>query len=334
MHWRLPIGKDRVVGGRRGKPFWHAIAEAGFQVSIVRVPVTYPPERFAGTLLASMGIPDLHGAQGAYYYWTTDPNRVGAGRGGDAVLVQFEDKKSCAQLRPLADPFRADSRPSRVDVRLELGDDELAVSIGGESLRLQAGEWSDWIKVTYKFSLFAKATGWVRLYLHSLHPHLKSLLLPSQHRSGCIASHCQRVSVRLGGPIQLSCPLGQCSRRQLRPLRTFHSVSLSRGLGDSGGILTMKPYLSIVLVTASVGLTCQAMAAEVDMSQVTCKEVGALPAAKTLGVAMWVNGYVHGKAGNPKVDGDKAHANAEKLADYCKKNPDATVAAALEALAK
>ena len=46
-----------------------------------------------------------------------------------------------------------------------------------------------------------------------------------------------------------------------------------------------------------------------------------MPAAKTIGVAMWVNGYVHGKAGNAMVDGDKAHANAEKIADYCKSEP-------------
>jgi acid stress chaperone HdeB len=96
----------------------------------------------------------------------------------------------------------------------------------------------------------------------------------------------------------------------------------------------MKRYLSIVLAAASIGFACQAMAAEVDMSQATCKDVGALPAAKTIGVAMWVNGYVHGKAGNPMVDGDKAHANAEKIADYCKKNPDATVASAIEAVSK
>ena len=96
----------------------------------------------------------------------------------------------------------------------------------------------------------------------------------------------------------------------------------------------MKSYLPIALAVAIISLNGPVFAAEVDMSQVTCKEVGALPAAKTLGVAMWVNGYVHGKAGNPKVDGDKAHANAEKVADYCKKNPDATVAAAIEALAK
>jgi acid stress chaperone HdeB len=47
-----------------------------------------------------------------------------------------------------------------------------------------------------------------------------------------------------------------------------------------------------------------------------------------------VNGYVHGKAGNTMVDADKAHANAEKISDYCKSNPDPTVADAIEALAK
>ena len=96
----------------------------------------------------------------------------------------------------------------------------------------------------------------------------------------------------------------------------------------------MIRYFPIALAAASIGLTGQVMAAEVDMSKITCKEVGALPAAKTIGVAMWVNGYVHGKAGNAMVDSDVAHANAEKIADYCKSNPDVTVADAIEAVAK
>ena len=96
----------------------------------------------------------------------------------------------------------------------------------------------------------------------------------------------------------------------------------------------MRRYLPIAIAAVSLVLAGQAMAAEVDMSKITCKEVGALPAAKTIGVAMWVNGYVHGKAGNAMVDSDKAHANAEKIADYCKSNPDATLASAIEALAK
>ena len=96
----------------------------------------------------------------------------------------------------------------------------------------------------------------------------------------------------------------------------------------------MLRYFPIALAFASIGLACQAMAAEVDMSKITCKEVGALSAAKTIGVAMWVNGCVHGKAGNAMVDSDVAHANAEKIADYCKSNPDATVGSAIEAVAK
>ena len=96
----------------------------------------------------------------------------------------------------------------------------------------------------------------------------------------------------------------------------------------------MKCYFLIALAASGIVLAGQAMSAEIDMSKVTCKEVGALPAAKTIGVAMWVNGFVHGKAGNAMVDTDKAHANAEKIAEYCKSNPDATVASAIEALAK
>ncbi|MGO6669606.1 HdeA/HdeB family chaperone [Rhizobium ruizarguesonis] len=96
----------------------------------------------------------------------------------------------------------------------------------------------------------------------------------------------------------------------------------------------MKRFFSIALAVASIGLAGQAAAAEMDMSKLTCKEVGAMPAAKTIGVAMWVNGYVHGKSGNAMVDGDKAHANAEKIAGYCKTNADSTLANAIEAVSK
>ena len=104
--------------------------------------------------------------------------------------------------------------------------------------------------------------------------------------------------------------------------------------GSNLGRMTMKPLFSIALAVAGMSLIGSALAAEVDMSKLTCKEVGAMSPAKTVGVAMWVNGYVHGKAGNAMIDGEKARANAEKVADYCKENPSSTVAKAIETLAK
>lgn len=96
----------------------------------------------------------------------------------------------------------------------------------------------------------------------------------------------------------------------------------------------MKRALTIALAAASIGLAGQALAKEVDMSKLTCKEVSAMPAARKVGVAMWVSGFVHGKAGNAMMDGEKAQANAEKIAGYCKKNADATLTNAIEAVSK
>ncbi|MGO4834063.1 HdeA/HdeB family chaperone, partial [Rhizobiaceae sp. 2RAB30] len=87
----------------------------------------------------------------------------------------------------------------------------------------------------------------------------------------------------------------------------------SCGEGSAKEALIMRSYLTIALAAASIGLAGQALAKEVDMSKLTCKEVGAMPAGKTIGVAMWVNGFVHGKAGNAMIDSDMAQANAEKV---------------------
>lgn len=96
----------------------------------------------------------------------------------------------------------------------------------------------------------------------------------------------------------------------------------------------MQRILSIAFSISFLALAGQALAAEVDMSKITCKEVGAMKPGRAVAVAMWENGYAHGKAGNPVLDGDKAHANAEKIVDFCKSKPDSTLAGAMEAVAK
>jgi len=51
---------------RKGKSFWSILSEYGVLSHIVRVPVTWPPEKFAGLQLSAMGAPDLLGTQGTY----------------------------------------------------------------------------------------------------------------------------------------------------------------------------------------------------------------------------------------------------------------------------
>src|SRR5689334_13479268 len=86
--YSIPLGKPEVKGMRRGTPFWHLLAKAGVFCSVIRVPVTFPPEKFPGVLLSGMCVPDLKGSQGTFCLCTT---RVATGKfreGGVRVPIE------------------------------------------------------------------------------------------------------------------------------------------------------------------------------------------------------------------------------------------------------
>ena len=55
--YTIPIGKTTIKGMRKGTPFWHWLGDAGIFCSVIRVPVTFPPEKFQGVLLSGMCVP-------------------------------------------------------------------------------------------------------------------------------------------------------------------------------------------------------------------------------------------------------------------------------------
>ncbi|MGC2245705.1 MAG: alkaline phosphatase family protein, partial [Terriglobales bacterium] len=69
--YSIPFGKTEIKGMRKGTPFWHWLGKAGIFSSVIRVPVTFPPEKFQGVLLSGMCVPDLKGSQGTFCLCTT-----------------------------------------------------------------------------------------------------------------------------------------------------------------------------------------------------------------------------------------------------------------------
>src|SRR5438270_7210376 len=67
----IPLGKPQIKGMRKGTPFWHWLGQAGIFCSVIRIPVTFPPEKFSGVLLSGMCVPDLKGSQGTFCFCTT-----------------------------------------------------------------------------------------------------------------------------------------------------------------------------------------------------------------------------------------------------------------------
>jgi predicted AlkP superfamily phosphohydrolase/phosphomutase len=111
---------------RKSEPFWKILGRHAVRSTILRVPVTFPPEAFNGRQLSAMCTPDLLGTQGTHSRFTASDGAL-AGPEGTHV------------------PFRVH------DGRIE---------IQGESYALIKGEYTPWIRLK-----FGRARGIVRFLL-------------------------------------------------------------------------------------------------------------------------------------------------------------------------
>jgi len=79
--------------------------------------------------------------------------------------------------------------------------------------------------------------------------------------------------------------------------------------------------LTVVLIAAAVAAASSASAQTVDVSTITCKDFSAHKKDDMLAIVMWLTGY-YTKDDDPSViDFAKVKTKADKVADYCAKNP-------------
>ena len=82
-------------------------------------------------------------------------------------------------------------------------------------------------------------------------------------------------------------------------------------------------------LSASLPLSAQVT---IDMAKVDCQQFATYKIAHPDRVAIWLNGYFHGKRGDLIVDTQELAGNTDKLQEYCLKNPDVPLMQAVEAL--
>ena len=125
--FEIPLERPTVEMRRKSEPFWKILDRHGVTSTILRVPVTFPPDEFGGRLLSAMSTPDLRGSQGMFSLFKS---REGA----------------------LEGPENATPIPFRV-----IGN---VLSIQGEQYSLKVGEYTPWIRLK-----FSSVAGIVRFLL-------------------------------------------------------------------------------------------------------------------------------------------------------------------------
>ena len=184
--WVIPMGRAAVRNMRKSKAFWSILGEHRIPCNILRVPLTFPPEKFAGALLSAMCVPDLRGSQGSFTYYTTDPAEAGETEtapeetGGERHLVKIEEGLVHATLPGPENSLRDDGGTLEIPFRLELDVEKARADlfIHGKRYRLKEREYSPWIKLTFKPGAGVKVHGIARFYITKLSPQLGLYVTP------------------------------------------------------------------------------------------------------------------------------------------------------------
>lgn len=160
---KIPIGKRAIYRIlQKSQPFWKILGASRVWSSIIRVPITFPPQKFKnGTLLSGMCVPDLQGTQGSFSFYSTKPRSGDKHIGGQQYQVVRRGNRIESKI---TGPAGADGHKMKSEFSVEFNDEtrRAQLTVGEETVEIGHKEYSPWMVVS-----FEGVTGIARFYIQT-----------------------------------------------------------------------------------------------------------------------------------------------------------------------
>ncbi|MCU1272801.1 MAG: type phosphodiesterase/nucleotide pyrophosphatase [Bryobacterales bacterium] len=179
--WRIPLSRPSVEMRRKSEPFWKILGRHSIGCTILRVPITFPPDHFNGRLLSAMCTPDLRGTQGSFSHFST---RVETGKceGGNRYPLRRVKDVLEGELEGPENSFVEGQGAMRIPFRIlrAEGGDGASLEIQGESYPLQPGEYTPWVRLRFHGGVGISVNGIARFLLTQTEPEVSLYVTPIQ----------------------------------------------------------------------------------------------------------------------------------------------------------
>ncbi len=180
----IPIKAPKVIKNRKGIPYWKHLDEAGIPSTNFRLPLEFPPEELkVGSTWAGLGVPDIRGTWGTFFYFASDLTQWDLSDtefGGRLVKLQIEGNRARAILDGPVDPRRDDYQRLEIPLEVELNEESTALTIRlqEQEQTVAEGEWSDWFRFTFSIGPLLSVHGISRFYVLETFPEIRLYLMP------------------------------------------------------------------------------------------------------------------------------------------------------------
>jgi predicted AlkP superfamily phosphohydrolase/phosphomutase len=178
--YRIPLSKPEIRGMRKSVPFWKILGDHGIFSTILRVPITFPPERFKGHLLSGMCVPDLKGSQGTFSFYSSNAERLGKMGAGIGIPVDVVDGQVKTRISGPANTLRNNPAEMQLPLTVTLSPDgeTATLDVDGQVLHLRKGELSRWVRLAFRPGLGIKLRCVCRFLVSSIKPDLEMYVSP------------------------------------------------------------------------------------------------------------------------------------------------------------
>jgi predicted AlkP superfamily phosphohydrolase/phosphomutase len=176
---RIPLSRPALELRRKSRPFWSILGEQGIGCTILRVPITFPPEPFDGKLLSAMCTPDLKGTQGSFSQFTT---RLGQAtyENGSRYPLRRAAGGFQGEIEGPEDTFIEGGACLRIPFRVAPHNGSYELCVHDHRYPLTPGAYTDWLPLTFRTAIGAKARGIARFLLTETEPELSLYMSPIQ----------------------------------------------------------------------------------------------------------------------------------------------------------
>lgn len=180
--YRIPLGKPAIRGLRKSRPFWGYLGDHGIFSSVIRVPITWPPEKFRGVLLSAMCVPDLRGTQGTFSCYTSRSTDDVPYTGGEQIHVTPKGNQVSSHLVGPANSMREGSPIMTEPFEVTVHDDRKSATLklNGETHTLTVGQYTPWIRFHFKAAPGTKVHGICQFLLQCVEPYFELYVTPLQ----------------------------------------------------------------------------------------------------------------------------------------------------------
>lgn len=180
---RIPLGNSTIVELlRKSQSVWSILGKYKIFSTVLRVPITFPPEKFYGTCLSAMCTPDLRGTQGSFTLFTSNKNDINEIKEskGSEVLITLKGNRFESKIPGPVNKKNGSDNTLAVILKGELDSRKHSVKlwIGNEIIELTKGEYSPWIKLEFPTGVCRKIRGIARFLVTQVEPHLNIYMTP------------------------------------------------------------------------------------------------------------------------------------------------------------